>query len=296
MTAFLGIEMGGTKVVLAHGSGPGDLSPPVRVPTETPEATVTAIIASARDLIARHGPVAGFGIASFGPIGLSSKAPDYGHFLKTPKPGYSHFDLLTPLRAAFPGTSFAIDTDVNGAALSEGRWGAARGLSDFAYITVGTGVGVGVICHGAPVHGLLHPEAGHILIRRDVAGDTFAGCCPFHGDCLEGLASGPAIAARVGCPGEDLPADDPVWELTGRYVAQLCHNLVLVASPRKILLGGGVGSHPEVLAAARRHLHTYLGGYIEALSGQSACDALIEAPGLGDRAGVLGAILLAQSA
>ena len=294
--AFLGIEMGGTKVVLAHGSGPDDLSAPVRVPTEAPEATVSAIIAAARPLIEAHGPVSAIGIASFGPIGVSPTALDYGRFLKTPKAGYSHFDLLTPLRAAFPDAAFAIDTDVNGAALGEGRWGGAVGLKDFAYITVGTGIGVGLVSHGAPVHGLLHPEAGHILIKRDVHADAFAGCCPFHGDCLEGLASGPAIAARMGRAGEDIAEDDPVWDLAGSYIAQLCHNLVLVASPRKILLGGGVGSHPSVLAASRRNLHAYLGGYIEALSDMAACEAFITAPGLGDRAGVLGAIALASDA
>ena len=296
MAAYLGIELGGTKVMLAHGSGPHDLSPPVRVATTAPEETVVAVIAAARELISARGPVAAIGIASFGPIGVSPTSPDYGRFLRTPKAGYSHFDLLTPLRDALPGIAFAVDTDVNSAALGEGRWGGAVGLADFAYITVGTGIGVGLVSHGVPVHGLLHPEAGHILIKRDVAADPFGGCCPFHGDCLEGLASGPAIAARMGRAGEEIAADDPVWDLAGSYVAQLCHNLVLVASPRKILLGGGVGSHPKVLAAARRYLHAYLGGYIEALSEMTACEALIMAPGLGDRAGVLGAIALAEGA
>ena len=295
MSNFIGIEIGGTKVIIAHGHAPDALQPTVRLPTTAPDETLAAIIATLQAQIATHGPVAGIGIASFGPLGLSPDDDNYGRFLRTPKAGYSHFDLLGPLCAAFPDTPFAIDTDVNGAAVGERVWGAAQGLDDFAYITVGTGIGVGLICNGRPVHGLLHPEAGHILVRRDPGRDPFAGICPFHGDCLEGLASGPAIAARIGLAGEDIKANDPVWDLVGDYVAQLCHSLVLTASPRKILLGGGVGSHPAVLASARVNLHRYLGGYIEALSTPEACAALIQAPGLGDRAGVLGAIALAAT-
>lgn len=292
MSTYIGIEMGGTKVVLARGSGPEDLSAAEYVPTTTPEATVSAMLEAMHRLVTDGAALAGIGIASFGPIGVTPNAPAYGRFLNTPKPGYSHFDLLGPLQAAFPGVPFAIDTDVNGAAVGEGRWGAAQGLDNFAYITVGTGIGVGLVSNGRPVHGLLHPEGGHILIRRDRSVDGFAGCCPFHGDCLEGLASGKAIGQRLGRPAETLASDDPMWDLVGSYIAQLCYNLTLITSPQRIVLGGGVGSLPQVLAAVREHLSALMGDYIAALSDRAAYETYICAPGLGNRAGVLGAIAL----
>jgi fructokinase len=292
--AFIGIEIGGTKAVIAHGSQPDDLSEPIRVPTTTPKATVAGIIAATNTLIGQYGAIDGIGIASFGPISVSRASETYGRFLNTPKPGFSHFDLLTPLRAAFPDIAFTLDTDVNGAAIGEGLWGAAIALTSYAYITVGTGIGVGLVSQGAPVHGLLHPEAGHILIRRDYHSDPYTGHCPFHGDCLEGLASGPAIAARMGKAGEDITADDPVWDLAASYIAELCYNLVLIASPERIMLGGGVGSLTRVLEGVRTHLHHLMGIYIEALSDRTTYECFVCAPGLGDRAGVLGAIALAR--
>lgn len=292
--SYIGIELGGTKVLLAHGDGPDRLSAPLRLPTFGPEETLKAVVAATHDLIKAHGPVRAIGVASFGPIGLDPALAGYGRFLSTPKPGYSHADLLGPLRRAFPDTPLALDTDVNGAALGEQSWGAGKGLETFAYVTVGTGIGVGAIVGDQPVHGLLHPEAGHILVRHDSKRDPYPGLCPFHGDCLEGLASGPAIAARVGRPGEDIADDDPVWALIGDYLAQLFYNLTLTLSPRRIIVGGGVGLKPAVLNAARARLGVYLGGYIEALTSQPALDAFIAPAALSDRAGVLGAIALAS--
>jgi fructokinase len=294
--SYIGIELGGTKVLLAHGDGPDHLSPPIRAPTLSPDAMLKAVIAAVSDLIEEHGPVRSIGIASFGPIGLDRKRSDYGRFLSTPKPGYSHADLLGPLQRAFPDTALILDTDVNGAALGEQKWGAGQGLETFAYVTIGTGIGIGAIVGDQPVHGLLHPEAGHILVRRDPDRDPFKGVCPFHGDCLEGLASGPAVAARVGRRGEDIADDDPVWALVGDYLAQLFYNLILTLSPRRIIVGGGIGLKPAVLNAAKTRLPDYLGGYIEALNTPQAIEAFVVPATLGDRAGVLGAIALASRA
>ena len=282
-----GIELGGTKVVVAAGTGPDDLTLPVRIPTTDPASTMAAIIGALEGL----GPFDAIGIASFGPLCLDPADPDGLRITQTPKPGWAQTLLVAPLAKRF-GVPVYLDTDVNGAALGEGRWGAAQGLADFAYITVGTGIGVGLVVNGAPVHGLLHPEAGHILVRRDPVKDPFTGHCPFHGDCLEGLASGPAIAARVGRPAEELADDHPVWALVGDYIGQLCANLLLVTSPRRIILGGGVGQRADVRKAALEAARAHLGGYLQSpvLAGD-----FIVAPGLGDRAGVLGALTIVSA-
>ncbi|ESQ74186.1 ROK family protein [Asticcacaulis sp. AC402] len=294
MAHFACIELGGTKINLAAGSGPDDMSAVVRLPTLDPASTLAAMVEQLRHL-AGEGGFDAIGVASFGPIALTPGTSAYGHFRQTPKPGWSGADLLGPIRDAFPQTPIALDTDVNGAALGEARWGGAVGLDSFAYVTVGTGIGVGLVCNGRPVHGLLHPEAGHIRVRRQ-PDDSYAGHCPFHGDCLEGLACGPAIQARTGKAGETLAADDPVWSLTGRYLAELFHSLILIASPQRILVGGGIGLNPAVLTAARDAAHSGLGGYIEALEDRSTFDEFIQPAHLGDRAGVMGALALAQGA
>ncbi len=280
------IELGGTKVVVAAGSGPHDLTDPVRIPTTDPATTMAGIIATLDGLM----PFDAIGIASFGPLCLDPADPGGLRITNTPKPGWSQTKLVEPLAARF-GVPVHLDTDVNGAALGEGRWGAAQGLRDFAYITVGTGIGVGLVVNGTPVHGLLHPEAGHLLVRRDPVKDPFAGHCPFHGDCLEGLACGPAIAARVGRPAEELDEDHPVWPLVGDYIGQLCASLLLVTSPRRIILGGGVGQRSGVRQAAEQAMRTHLAGYLDhpALRGD-----FILPPALENRAGVLGAMVIAQ--
>lgn len=282
-----GIELGGTKIVVAAGTGPDDLTAPVRIPTTDPAATMAAIM----EALDRLRPFDAIGIASFGPLCLDPTDPGGLRITTTPKPGWSQTRLVAPLAEWF-AVPVNLDTDVNGAALGEGRWGAARGLADFAYITVGTGVGVGLVVNGAPVHGLLHPEAGHLLVRRDHVKDPYAGHCPFHGDCLEGLACGPAIAARVGCPAEELEEEHPVWALVGDYIGQLCASLALVTAPRRIILGGGVGQRPGVRTAAAQAMRLYLAGYLDhpALAGD-----FILPPALGSRSGVLGALVVAQA-
>lgn len=293
MNRFAGVEIGGTKVVVAFGGGPDDLSDRIRIPTTTPDQTMGEIARILRDRAARHGLDA-IGVASFGPLRLDAKAGNYGHILSTPKPGWSNADLLGPLEGL--GVPIALDTDVTGAALGEGRWGACAGLDNHAYVTVGTGVGVGLVVNGAPVHGVLHPEVGHLPVRRDPRRDPFAGFCPFHGDCLEGLISGPAIAARLGRSGETLSIDDPVWDLIGDYLAQMAATLTYTVAPQRIVLGGGVGQVTHLRERVRDRLKFWLGDYLPELRTPEALEAYVAAPALGDNSGVLGAIVLAAGA
>lgn len=291
MNTYAGIEIGGTKTLVGFGRGPDDLGDCVRIETTTPEATLGAVVEVLKSQ-AGAGGLAGIGVASFGPVRVAADAPDYGRILRTPKPGWSDADLLEPLRRF--GVPISLVTDVGGAALAEGRWGACKRLDDHVYVTVGTGVGMGVVANGRLVHGALHPEAGHMSVRTAAHPDPFAGVCPFHGDCLEGLVSGPAIAARLGRPGESVGEDDPVWDVVAGHLAQMAANLTYVLAPRRIVIGGGVGGAEHLLARVRRALVDRLGGYLPHLDDPSALNAYITAPGLGGRAGVLGALILAQ--
>jgi fructokinase len=286
------VELGGTKVMVTVGTDAERHAPPIRIPTSAPQATLQAVVA-ALDAFRRQGEAFdAIGVASFGPIHLDPRTALFGRLGNTPKPGWAGVDILAPLRNVFD-LPIALETDVNAAALGEGGYGAA-GCSDYAYITVGTGVGVGLVCRGRPIHGAGHPEAGHLLVRqrRD---DAFAGVCFAHGACIEGLISGPALETRLGAPASNLAPDHAVWDLSGDYLAQLCMALVLTTAPERIVLGGGVGGRPELLSAARRHLGRHLNGYIDRYQTQADIDALL-APAMLENSGLIGALGLAQAA
>ena len=286
---FGAIEAGGTKFVCAVGTGPGDLES-IQIPTTSPGATVGASVEFFRGRRLRA-----VGIASFGPLGLDPGSPSYGHITSTPKIEWRNFDFAGTVRRAL-GVPIGFDTDVNGAALGEARWGAARGLSDFLYLTVGTGIGGGAVSSGRVVHGLVHPEMGHIRIPHDTARDPYAGICPYHGDCLEGLASGPSMEARWGKPAAGLPPEHPAWALEAHYLALGLANYVCTLSPRRIVLGGGVMQQPHLFDLVRAELLQILNGYIQATEILEHADDFVVPPLLGSRAGVLGALVLAEQA
>ena len=286
------IEAGGTKFICGTGTGPQDLVT-VEIPTTSPEATIEAAIAFFRGQRGREPRAVGIG--SFGPVDLHSASPTYGYITSTPKLAWANFDLAGAVRRALR-LPVGFDTDVNAAALGEARWGAAQGLSDFLYLTVGTGIGGGAIVHGRVVHGLLHPEMGHVRIPHDIAQDPYPGCCPYHGDCLEGLASGPAMQARWGTPARELPPDHPGWALEAHYLALGLATWVCTLSPQRIILGGGVMQQPHLFDLIREELRRLLNGYIQADEVTRGLDQFVIAPRLGPRAGVLGALVLAEEA
>jgi fructokinase len=280
-----GIEAGGTKWVCAVGDAPDGVRETETFPTTTPEET----IARAARFFSRNGAIAAVGVGSFGPIDAGR-----GRITTTPKPGWADTDLVAALRSALD-VPIAFDTDVNAAALGEHRWGAAVGLETFCYITVGTGIGGGGLANGRLMHGLLHPEFGHMRIPHDRVRDPFDGVCPYHGDCFEGLASGEAIRERWGRPGELL--DDPaVWALEAEYLALGLVNVICTLSPQRIVVGGGVPKQPGLFPLVRRRVQELLAGYIDSPELQSGVDGFIVPPALGDQAGVLGAIELARLA
>jgi fructokinase len=278
------IEAGGTKFVCGVGTGPADLTT-FQIPTTTPEETIQACV----EMLSRY-RLQAVGIASFGPVNLRT-----GHITSTPKAGWKDFDLAGTIGRAL-GAVVGFDTDVNGAALAEARWGAAQGLSDFLYLTVGTGIGGGAVANGRVIHGMLHPEMGHIRIPHDVLGDPFPGCCPYHGDCLEGLASGPAIQARWGVPACDLPPEHPAWALEARYLALGLVNWVCTLSPQRIIMGGGVMQQQHLFPLIRNELSCLLNGYIRSQEILEGVSTYVVPPQLGSRSGVLGALVLAEQA
>jgi len=294
MALYGGLEAGGTKFVCAVGSGPEDLSEVARFSTTTPAETMGAVVEWFRQQHART-PLAAIGVSSFGPLEPNPGAPLFGHITTTPKPGWHNADIVGPLRRA-TGLPVGFDTDVNGAALGEYRWGAAQGLDTVVYLTVGTGLGGGGLVGGRLIHGLLHPEMGHMLLRRDPAVDPYPGYCVYHGDCFEGLVCGPAIAARWGTPAHELPPDHPAWDLESDYLAQGLVNIILVLSPQRIILGGGVMEQAHLFPRVRKRVQAQLNGYIQKPEIEENIDAYIVPPLLGGRAGVLGAIALAQMA
>jgi fructokinase len=289
-----GIEAGGTKFVCAVGTGPDDVRAEARVPTTTPSETLERVVAFFAEQATRA-PLAALGVASFGPVDLDSRSPRFGFITTTPKPGWRDVDLLGPLRRAL-GVPVGFDTDVNAAALAEQRWGAGRGLGTLVYVTVGTGLGGGAVVDGRPLHGLLHPEMGHMRVPHDRARDPFAGICPAHGDCWEGLATAPAIAARWGRAPETLPDDHPAWVLEAHYLALGLANVVLTLSPERLVLGGGVMTRTHLYRLVRAGVSETLAEYLVSSVLDAGLERYIVPPTLGDRAGVLGALALAQTA
>lgn len=283
---YAGVELGGTKCVALLARGRDEVLERETVPTTSPQETLGALAA-----LLGQWRYDALGIASFGPVDLDPRSAGYGHITSTPKPGWAGADVLGTLRSV-AGVPAAFDTDVNGAAFAEMRWGAGRGVDDFAYVTVGTGVGVGLIANGLPMRGFAHCELGHIRVAR-LAGDAFAGSCPYHGDCVEGLAAGPSLVARVGEERvSSLSADDPLWESVAWALAQLCHAIVCAAAPRAIAMGGGViDKQPHLLARIETMLAESLNGYMVVPND----GAYIRAPQLGRDAGPLGAIALAMN-
>ena len=293
-TLLAGVELGGTKCICILGTGPDDIRARVTVPTLDPDTTLDSIAAVIQKWREQAGPPVALGVASFGPIDLRRNSPTYGCMGATPKRGWANADIAGYFTRRF-ALPVGITTDVIGAALAEGRWGDAQGLTDYVYITVGTGIGAGLIVAGQSVFGCHHPEVGHARIVR-ARGDTWPGNCPFHGDCIEGLASGPAIEARSGKPAGSLESDSPVWETVVHALAQLNHLLVVTAAPQRILIGGGVMSaQPHLFPRIRRAVLESLNGYLHIPQVLNDIDRFIAPPGLGTLAGPLGALAIAAT-
>ncbi|HET9282548.1 MAG TPA: ROK family protein [Candidatus Angelobacter sp.] len=288
---FGAIEAGGTKFVCAIGTNSGSIIHSIRIPTRAPAETMADVIAFFQNC---GRPISAFGIGSFGPIDLNPASSTYGFITSTPKESWRNFDLAGTIRRAF-NLPVAFDTDVNAAILGESQWGAAQGLETALYVTVGTGIGGGAIVTGKPLHGLVHPEMGHIRIPHDFAHDPFPGLCPYHGDCLEGLASGPAIKARWGIAASELPADHTAFNLEADYLASACVNWICTLSPQRLILGGGV-MQPHIFPLLRERTRSLLNDYVNAPEITERIDHYIVPPALGNQAGVLGGLALAISA
>ncbi|HUV45088.1 MAG TPA: ROK family protein [Dehalococcoidales bacterium] len=287
-----GIEAGGTKFVCAVGTGPDDVRAETRFATTTPSETIGRTIAFFRE---QPEPLAAIGIGSFGPLDLNPDSPTYGYITTTPKTGWAHTNFAGVLQEAL-NVQVLLDIDINTAALGEHKWGAAQGLDTFIYLTVGTGIGGGGMVNGHLIHGLAHPEMGHVYIPHDPVNDPYPGCCPYHGDCLEGLACGPAIEKRWGQPPQTLPADHPAWRLEARYLALGLVNIIFTLSPQRVIIGGGVLQQESLLPMVRKNVHELIRGYVPVPQFLNETDSYIVLPALGQKAGVLGAIALAQQA
>ena len=284
------IEAGGTKFVVCIGDESGNVIERATFPTDTPEKTMANVFKffDGKDIEA-------LGVGSFGPIDPDVKSPTYGYITTTPKPGWQNYNIIGELKKRY-NIPMGFDTDVNGACLGEAYFGAAKGLDSALYMTIGTGIGCGAIVEGNLVHGLLHPEMGHIkmIVRED---DSYAGKCPYHGTCFEGLAAGPAIEARWGKKGQELPADHPAWDLEAYYIGQALANYILILSPKKIIIGGGVAKQKQLFPMIFKYVREFLNGYVQ--KDEILTDKIAEyivSPGLGDNAGVCGALALAKLA
>ena len=287
-----GIEAGGTKFVCAVGSGPDDMRAEIRFPTTTPGETIGKAVRFFEEYSSTESLVS-IGIASFGPVDLDPNSPHYGNITTTPKPGWENTKFAQVVSERL-GLMVGFDTDVNGALLGEHRWGNAKGLQNAVYLTIGTGIGGGAIVNGRLVHGMVHPEMGHMLLAPHPRDPMPEGVCPYHTACLEGMASGTAVTKRWGLPGTQLEPDHFAWELEAYYLGQALHSLVCVLSPERIILGGGVMEQEHLFRLVRKRLSKSLNNYVQTPRLLENIDNYIVPPGLGNRAGVLGAIALAQ--
>lgn len=287
-----GIEAGGTKFVCVVASGPGQVVDEIRFMTTMPEETLGRAIQFFRPFV-DSGQVSAIGIGAFGPLDLNPKSPTYGFVAATPKPGWSYADVLGTLQRELR-VKVAMDTDVNVAGLAEYLWGASKDCDPSLYLTIGTGIGGGFIQGGKSLIGMLHPEMGHLLIPHNRELDPFPGNCPFHGDCFEGLANGPAIEKRLGMPGAMVPEENPFWDIEADYIASALMNYILILSPKKIILGGGVMQREFLFPKVRQRVRELINGYVASKSLMENIDDYILPPGLGNQAGSLGAIALAM--
>jgi len=296
MSLFGGIEAGGTKFICAVGNGPNALTAKARIHTTTPTETLSQVADFFRQHHTSQKPIESIGIGSFGPVGVNPKSPKFGWFLNTPKPSWQQIDFVGFVQRELGIHCIGFDTDVNAAALGEHRWGNAQGLDNFIYLTVGTGVGGGGMIGGQLIHGLLHPEMGHILIPQDKNADPFEGACPFHKNCLEGLASGFAMEKRWGKKADTLPPNHPAWKLEAHYLALGLVNYILTLSPERIIVGGGIMEQKQLLPMVRQQVQSLLNGYMDVKAIAQNIDSYIVSPKLGEKAGFSGAFALAEQA
>jgi len=282
------IEGGGTKFVCGVGTSEGEIVKRISIPTTTPEETMGQVVQFFKD-----SGIAAMGIGMFGPIVVNESDSNYGMVTSTPKPYWSGFNVIEYMKQHYTQIPIGFDTDVNAAALGEATWGAAKGLESCLYITIGTGIGAGALVQGKLIHGLTHPEMGHIGLRRHPE-DYYEGRCPYHKDCFEGLAAGPAVEERWGKKAFDLEADHFAWELESYYIAQALVNYILILSPERIILGGGVMNQSHLFPLIREHTLQLLNGYVEHTALTVHSDSYIVAPALGGNAGLCGALALAK--
>ena len=295
MEYFGGIEAGGTKFICIIGSSPKNILSECRIETIDPNITLRKVEKFFIDQMdTLEISLKSIGIGCFGPLDLDKNSETYGSITTTPKVAWRNTNIPDVISARL-GVPVHIDTDVNAAALGELTWGAGIGLKNLVYFTIGTGIGGGAIIDGKPLHGMLHPEMGHIFLKHDLIVDPFKGICPFHHDCFECLASGPSIKSRWDSPGENLPENHPAWDLEADYIAQALQAVVLMLSPSRIILGGGVMRQMNLFPMIRSNLHTMLNGYIQTKEILSDLDKYIVPPKLGQKAGVLGALALAMN-
>lgn len=289
MTYYGALEAGGTKMVCAIGDEDGNILQRVSIPTRTPAETMPEMIAFFRQYA-----IEALGIGCFGPIDLDKHSPTYGYITTTPKLSWANYPIVAVFQKAL-GIPVGFDTDVNAAALGEATWGCTRDVDNSIYVTIGTGVGVGVIANGKPYHGMIHPEGGHILLGRHPDDPMADSACPYHQNCMEGLAAGPALEKRWGLKGQELAGRPEVWALEAWYIGQAVTNYIMLLSPQRIILGGGVMHQPGLLEQVRREVARQVNGYIRG-KGMEDLDNYIVGVSLNDNQGAMGAIRLAMDA